>query len=219
MILISDPAIGKLREVEMFFPFLNMVSQEPGCRLDIGVPGVAGDIGVAIQASRFKDHIDLRRYIVTGRHGIYNPPSVVFSGADELDQHQDDGEGDEDFLDHGVKVRKMQNGGMAEEAMLRPAHAQPCATAQQPRLNGLKRRKRILSEENYLGIRRKVVHKMLKANVLYMQVGLMGVNILPFNQEILCLHSTFKKGEYSSCLLYTSPSPRDRTRSRMPSSA
>ena len=25
--------------------------------------------------------------------------------------------------------------------------------------------------------------------------------------------------EYKSCLLYTSPSPRDRTRSRMPSSA
>ena len=28
-----------------------------------------------------------------------------------------------------------------------------------------------------------------------------------------------KLGYYSSCLLYTSPSPRDRTRSRMPSSA
>ena len=26
-------------------------------------------------------------------------------------------------------------------------------------------------------------------------------------------------GKYHSCLLYTSPSPRDRTRSRMPSSA
>ena len=26
-------------------------------------------------------------------------------------------------------------------------------------------------------------------------------------------------GDYQSCLLYTSPSPRDRTRSRMPSSA
>ena len=28
-----------------------------------------------------------------------------------------------------------------------------------------------------------------------------------------------RPGVYSSCLLYTSPSPRDRTRSRMPSSA
>ena len=26
-------------------------------------------------------------------------------------------------------------------------------------------------------------------------------------------------GQYGGCLLYTSPSPRDRTRSRMPSSA
>ena len=30
-------------------------------------------------------------------------------------------------------------------------------------------------------------------------------------------HTVF--GEYVGCLLYTSPSPRDRTRSRMPSSA
>ena len=29
----------------------------------------------------------------------------------------------------------------------------------------------------------------------------------------------YKKDEYIGCLLYTSPSPRDRTRSRMPSSA
>ena len=28
-----------------------------------------------------------------------------------------------------------------------------------------------------------------------------------------------EKGQYDCCLLYTSPSPRDRTRSRMPSSA
>ena len=29
----------------------------------------------------------------------------------------------------------------------------------------------------------------------------------------------FTREDYNSCLLYTSPSPRDRTRSRMPSSA
>ena len=29
----------------------------------------------------------------------------------------------------------------------------------------------------------------------------------------------FSKSELTTCLLYTSPSPRDRTRSRMPSSA
>ena len=30
---------------------------------------------------------------------------------------------------------------------------------------------------------------------------------------------TIKVTDYNACLLYTSPSPRDRTRSRMPSSA
>ena len=30
---------------------------------------------------------------------------------------------------------------------------------------------------------------------------------------------SFHEGEWYYCLLYTSPSPRDRTRSRMPSSA
>ena len=30
---------------------------------------------------------------------------------------------------------------------------------------------------------------------------------------------TARMGMYEACLLYTSPSPRDRTRSRMPSSA
>ena len=29
----------------------------------------------------------------------------------------------------------------------------------------------------------------------------------------------FRQGQFQDCLLYTSPSPRDRTRSRMPSSA
>ena len=29
----------------------------------------------------------------------------------------------------------------------------------------------------------------------------------------------YRGGNYATCLLYTSPSPRDRTRSRMPSSA
>ena len=35
------------------------------------------------------------------------------------------------------------------------------------------------------------------------------------------LRSLYKvaNGQYDTCLLYTSPSPRDRTRSRMPSSA
>ena len=37
--------------------------------------------------------------------------------------------------------------------------------------------------------------------------------------KITVVCSSAWEGEYISCLLYTSPSPRDRTRSRMPSSA
>ena len=41
------------------------------------------------------------------------------------------------------------------------------------------------------------------------------VSLLPLDKEVL-----FRTGrEFEVCLLYTSPSPRDRTRSRMPSSA
>ena len=38
-------------------------------------------------------------------------------------------------------------------------------------------------------------------------------------REILADLSKAEGSQFSSCLLYTSPSPRDRTRSRMPSSA
>ena len=39
------------------------------------------------------------------------------------------------------------------------------------------------------------------------------------SQESVWLHSQHIAVYISNCLLYTSPSPRDRTRSRMPSSA
>ena len=38
------------------------------------------------------------------------------------------------------------------------------------------------------------------------------------SRKLICLER-FAYNEYKICLLYTSPSPRDRTRSRMPSSA
>jgi len=38
-------------------------------------------------------------------------------------------------------------------------------------------------------------------------------------EDIRDLYAMEKTGQYRGCLLYTSPSPRDRTRSRMPSSA
>ena len=45
--------------------------------------------------------------------------------------------------------------------------------------------------------------------------------LLRTNREKLSILKTFEMGKpiIQSCLLYTSPSPRDRTRSRMPSSA
>ena len=43
----------------------------------------------------------------------------------------------------------------------------------------------------------------------YYETGLLNRLIIP----------TFQDDLFSTCLLYTSPSPRDRTRSRMPSSA
>ena len=50
-------------------------------------------------------------------------------------------------------------------------------------------------------------------------------NYLNSNKDIQAIHDSFSENSISnfylpySCLLYTSPSPRDRTRSRMPSSA
>ena len=38
-------------------------------------------------------------------------------------------------------------------------------------------------------------------------------------EQIKLIADSFRWVEFESCLLYTSPSPRDRTRSRMPSSA
>ena len=39
------------------------------------------------------------------------------------------------------------------------------------------------------------------------------------NEDDFVFAEVNKLGKFVSCLLYTSPSPRDRTRSRMPSSA
>ena len=43
--------------------------------------------------------------------------------------------------------------------------------------------------------------------------------INPSNEETFAVISLGSKDDTDACLLYTSPSPRDRTRSRMPSSA
>ena len=42
---------------------------------------------------------------------------------------------------------------------------------------------------------------------------------IPFETVKKSIEHSLNFGVYTTCLLYTSPSPRDRTRSRMPSSA
>ena len=56
---------------------------------------------------------------------------------------------------------------------------------------------------NYFLLKRDAVNYMYKNN-LVAENGMLG---------------TWKDQQVPNCLLYTSPSPRDRTRSRMPSSA
>ena len=64
-----------------------------------------------------------------------------------------------------------------------------------------------------LNLIQKVTMKNIKVLSLILAVGFLGLVV--FNKE-----EKDKKQEASKdCLLYTSPSPRDRTRSRMPSSA
>ena len=53
-------------------------------------------------------------------------------------------------------------------------------------------------------------------------IGLAIANQFSQHYQVVGLDRAFEKQEQNSinaCLLYTSPSPRDRTRSRMPSSA
>ena len=44
-------------------------------------------------------------------------------------------------------------------------------------------------------------------------------NKVNFSKEVIIMGKTTKKRQTKICLLYTSPSPRDRQKSRMPSSA
>ena len=68
---------------------------------------------------------------------------------------------------------------------------------------------------------RVAVSSELKENVLISCDDLRKLRVIPadFPNTVLAVHQTNKLAHLKTCLLYTSPSPRDRTRSRMPSSA
>ena len=59
----------------------------------------------------------------------------------------------------------------------------------------------------------RVRKKSFIVTTLLMPVLMLGLMLAP------ALMMRYASGQTKTCLLYTSPSPRDRTRSRMPSSA
>ena len=69
--------------------------------------------------------------------------------------------------------------------------------------------------------------KLIKSNLVHYfknvtiseDVGVKKPDKLIFNHAIKSAKATIENSIMIGCLLYTSPSPRDRTRSRMPSSA
>ena len=63
------------------------------------------------------------------------------------------------------------------------------------------------------GMTNQVVWGLPHVFAIFMIVAASGV------LNVASIGSVFGKALYKACLLYTSPSPRDRTRSRMPSSA
>ena len=66
------------------------------------------------------------------------------------------------------------------------------------------------------GTQAKILSKIL--NITHLSTGEILRNEIKMNTEIGKIAKSFiDHGNF--CLLYTSPSPRDRTRSRMPSSA
>ena len=69
----------------------------------------------------------------------------------------------------------------------------------------------------------KDIYKRLKYNETFHQSSISKLNIDSYSSDITITQgSSFRVkyyGDNSICLLYTSPSPRDRQKSRMPSSA
>ena len=66
-----------------------------------------------------------------------------------------------------------------------------------------------------------LTEKLDKANAIYFTdyLGLDVVSITKLRKEFVSKDVEFTIAKNTFCLLYTSPSPRDRQKSRMPSSA
>ena len=64
-----------------------------------------------------------------------------------------------------------------------------------------------------------LIKQILDAGFAYEEEGSVYFDVLKFNENSTYGKLSGRKLEDMICLLYTSPSPRDRTRSRMPSSA
>ena len=70
-----------------------------------------------------------------------------------------------------------------------------------------------------LTVRRRGERKALTFNIIREVIQVQSVKSEIINENIGYIRLTSFNDNSSDCLLYTSPSPRDRTRSRMPSSA
>ena len=80
------------------FPFVYMIGHNPGHWLHIIIPGIACQIGVAVQTSTFKDGRYLLRYRVIDIDGIPGTSLFVFDGVYKLDHDEYDCQGNQDFL-------------------------------------------------------------------------------------------------------------------------
>ena len=93
----------------------------------------------------------------------------------------------------------------------------------QPRTLGLKELLQVFVDFRIEVVRRRTAYRLGKReDQLHLVEGLL-IAILDIDEVIQLIRTSddaaTAKSRLMSCLLYTSPSPRDRTRSRMPSSA
>ena len=80
---------------------------------------------------------------------------------------------------------------------------------------------RVIKTARKMGIKTVAVYSDADKNALHVEMADEAVHLGPpaVNQSYLVMDKIIQAAKDTGCLLYTSPSPRDRTRSRMPSSA